>query len=260
MLAAPTAVHAGVVAACADGSVILAKKWAHVNCMGAVEVAPEDVPPIGSGKTPRTIAWSNFMREQEALRRAAGSEFAPTNRIQNRARVAPSNRRRPTLNTDAAPNPSQSRRPSLKLAADEKRDLALLVDFSQRKIPAALVRTQAGAKIAVMQVAHSKAFEAKLRAVQQRTETARSGPVLVFSLEPAGTDLSTTPLSFVQGGPGFHPSAGDPRELGWIEDGSAASATGSRALGYIVLPEFFDVSRPIAIFWGDAVVATTLRR
>jgi len=82
----------------------------------------------------------------------------------------------------------------------------------------------------------------------------------VFSLEPANADLVATHLSFSQRGRGFRPGAGDPRELGWIDDDDASARSGDKRIGYIILPRFYEVSRPLAVFWGDSVVATTLRR
>jgi hypothetical protein len=114
--------------------------------------------------------------------------------------------------------------------------------------------------MAVLKIAHSLAFEAQLRARRRAAGNPASGPVLVFSLEPANAALTTTHLSFAQRGPSFLPSAGDPREFSWIHDGEARTRLGNGRLGYIVLPASFDVSRPMVVFWDDSVVATTLRR
>jgi hypothetical protein len=211
LLTTPAVVRAGIVAACADGSVILAKKWTDVHCAGAVEVAPED-------------------RSSQALLREIPSQ------------------------------PSPAARPSLTLSADESRDLARLVDLSQRGTPAILELAHDGDTTAVLQIAHSRAFEAQLRARQRAAANFPLGRVLVFSLEPADSDLVATHLSFSQRGRGFRPGAGDPRELGWIDAGGATTELGDRRIGYIILPRFYEVSRPLAVFWGDSVVATTLRR
>jgi hypothetical protein len=136
----------------------------------------------------------------------------------------------------------------------------LLVELSQRSTPAVLEHALEGAGTAVLQIAHYRAFEAQLHARQRAAGDFRFGPVLVFSLEPASTDLRATPLSFVQGGPGFSPNVDDPRDFGWIGEGDSRGQAEGRRLGYIVLPESFEVLRPLAVFWGDAVVATTLRR
>jgi hypothetical protein len=260
LIAAPALAHAGVVAACGDGSVILAKRWDDVNCAGAIEVAPDDVPPIGSGKKPRPIAWANFLREQEELQRASRRPPVPVNRVKKRA-PAVSAVRDESEDRYRSTRPSRTySRPSLRLTAEERRDLSLLVELSQRSTPAVLEHTRAGAGTAVMQIAHSRAFEAHLHARQRAAGDYRFGPILVFSLEPAGTDLRAAPLSFVQGGPGFSPNVDDPRDFGWIGEGDTRGKAKGRRLGYIVLPESFEVSRPLAAFWGDAVVATTLRR
>jgi len=259
-VAAPALSHAGVVAACGDGSVILAKKWEHVNCVGAIEVAPEDVPPIGSGKKPRPIAWANFLREQEKIQRESQRTPPRIDRAKNRAPDVSAVR---DASEDRYPSARLRRaytRPSLRLTAAERRDLSLLVELSQRSTPAVLEHTRTGAGTAVMQIAHSRAFEAQLHARQRAAGDYRFGPILVFSLEPGSTDLRTAPLSFVQGGPGFSPNVDDPRDFGWIGESDTRGKAKGKRLGYVVLPESFEVSRPLAVFWGDAVVATTLRR
>lgn len=246
---APAVARAGVVAVCADGSIILAKKWGDVNCAGAVEVAPADVPPIGSGIRPRSIAWANFLREQEAMRRATPPYPAAMDR-------------RTRASADHIPSrPHRSVEPSLSLTRAEHRDLALLVDLSQRHSPAILTHRQAGGdSVAVLQLAHSRAFEARLHARQRAAGSLSSGPVLAFSLElPIGSS-AIPPLSFVQGGRDFQPNTSDPREFGWIEGGAGEVVAGDRRLGYVALPESFELSRRVAVLWGDSVVATTLDR
>jgi hypothetical protein len=263
--------HAGVVAACSDGSVILAKKWSDVNCAGAVEVTPDGVPPIGSGIRPVPAAWANFLREQKAMRRANPSAGHRVDHASDRPTAdsaanensivrTQADRRRQPLARYASSQPSPGARPSLTLFNDERRDLAHIVELSQRDTPAILEHMHAGDTTAVLQIAHSRAFEAQLRARQRAVANFPTGPVIVFSLEPAGADLVSTHLSFSQGGRGFRPGTGDPRELGWIDDDDTRNQSGNRRLGYIVLPESFEVSRPLAVFWGDAVVAATLRR
>lgn len=276
-IAIPAAARAGVVAVCADGSIMIAKKWADVNCAGAIEVAPDDVPPIGSGIRPRSIAWANFLGEQEAMRRESERVRTRANRVSGRSPAVPTvreesldptrayrndnaNGNKRALSGDLARHPSAAMRASFTLTADERRDLALLVDLSQRDTPAILKFTQNGVTTASLKIAHSRAFEAKLRA-HQRTASARHlGTVLVFSLEPGNADAMDTSLSFVQGGPSFRPNARNSREFGWIDDVDAATGQATTRLGYIVLPESFEVSRPLAVFWGDAVMGATLRR
>jgi hypothetical protein len=222
LLTTPAVVQAGVVAVCADGSIIFAKKSSDVNCAGAVEVAPEDVPPIGSRTRPVPIAWANFLREQEAMRSASPATLDRVNRASHRplggsaARENPvvrtnADRRRQVLTRGVSSRPSSGARPSLTLTSEDRHDLALIVDLSQRDVPAILEHTHAGETTAVLQIAHSRAFEAQLRARQRASANFPSGPVIVFTLEPANADLVATRLSFSQGGRGFRPGTGDPR-------------------------------------------------
>ena len=134
-----------------------------------------------------------------------------------------------------------------------------LVDLSQRHAPATLELPRAAATAAVLRIAHSRAFEERLRARVREAGRYLSGRVLVFSVEAGAVDFAATSLSFHQGGAGFRPRVDDPGEIGWVDAVSGAREWADRRLGYVVLPVFFDVSRPLAIFWDDAVVATTLR-
>jgi hypothetical protein len=259
LLTTPTVAHAVITAACPDGSIVRAKKWIDVHCAGAVEVALDDATPVGSGVRARSIAWENFLRDQEAMRRAGQQALIDVGHVSNQPPAGLADRPRQTRTRDVSSLRPLTPEYSLALTSDERRDLGLLVDLSQRDTPAILEYIRDGATVAVLQIAYSRAFEAKLRAHQTGVGSLPAGPVLVFSLEPGHAADLATRLAFSQRGAGFRPSAGDPREFSWIHNGEAKTGVGTRRLGYIVLPAFYELSRPLVVFWGDAVVATTLR-
>lgn len=218
----PTEARA-LVAACADGSVVLARGWRDVHCAGAVEVAPGTVPPMGMPKSLPTGVPQSFRRQLEAARERDIDEQLAS--------------------VDAAPPPLVS------LDATQRRDLARFIELSQAAEAASIEREGGEAPPARMRIAHSRAFESKLRAVLAARGASAPGPILVFSLEPSAAAFADATPAFAQRGVTFRPRSGDRTQLGWL---------GER-LGYLALPAGFELSRPLAIFWGDAVAAAWLQ-
>ena len=98
-----------------------------------------------------------------------------------------------------------------------------------------------------MRLAYAQEYEAKLHAA---LSPSIAGPVLVFSLDHGTLRPAGEPLAFAQGGVSFRPATHDPAQLGWIP---GARAAGVEQIGYVALPSGFDLTRPVAIFWGDAI-------
>jgi hypothetical protein len=237
--ALPTSARA-LIAACADGSVVFAKRWEDVRCSGAVEVAPEDVPQFGYVPRDRSAERRAFSREHEAMReRDLEAQLAalPARAIQAR-------RSAPAL-------------PLVALSAAEYRDLARLVALSRERAAVAIER---GAAPVQIRLAHSRAFEERLRADLVARGSSAPGPVLLFSVEPTAGSLGAMPPSFAQRGVTFRPQPMDPSQLGWIAGADAAPDRSAPRLGYVALPADFDLARPLVVFWGDAVAAAWLRR
>ena len=237
--ALPTTARA-LIAACADGSVVFAKRWEDVHCAGAVEVAPENMPQLGYVPRDRSAERRAFSRQHEAMReRDLEAQLAalPAPAIQAR--------------------PSAPALPLVALSAAEYRDLARLVALSQERAAVAIER---GAPPVQMRLAHSRAFEARLRADLAARGASAPGPILLFSVEPTAGSLGAMPPSFAQRGVTFRPQPMDRSQLGWIVGADAAPDRGAPRLGYVALPAGFDLTRPLVVFWGDAVAAAWLRR
>ena len=236
--ALPTTARA-LIAACADGSVVFAKRWEDVHCAGAVEVAPEDVPQFGYVPRDRAAERRTFSRQHEAMReRDLEAQLA--------ALLAPAIQARP----------SDPVLPLVALSAAEYRDLARFVALSEER---AAVAIEHGAPPVQIRLAHSRAFDERLRADLAARGSSAPGPILLFSVEPTAGSLGAMPPSFAQRGVTFRPQAMDPSQLGWIAGGNAAPDRGAPRLGYVALPAGFDLARPLIVFWGDAVAAAWLR-
>jgi len=233
----PSAGHA-LIAACADGSVIFAKKWEDVRCAGAAEVAPQDVPQLGFVPRDAAKQRQTLRRELEAMREG-----------DLEAQLA-------ALPAVGAP-PGASGLPLVALGAAEQRDLARLIAVGRERAAASIERAAPHGRI---RLAHSRAFEARLRAGLGARGSSAPGPVLLFSLEPGAAGLGATPPCFAQGGVTFRPHPMDSGQLGWIAVAAGAPERGAPRLGYVVLPAGFDLARPLVVFWGDAVAAAWLRR
>ena len=87
------------------------------------------------------------------------------------------------------------------------------------------------------------------------------GPVVLFiaDAESGGSFSFYGNLTFVQSGIAFHPSTDDPLQLGVIRGRLGPLEDGGRVLGYVVLPERLDLSRPTDIYWNDRQVTATLQ-
>ena len=229
-----------LIATCADGSVVFAKKWQDVRCTGAVEVAPNDVPQFGFVPRDRAAERRAFNRQHEATReRDLEAQLAALPAVSAQAR------------------PAGAALPLVALSAAEYRDLVHLVSLSQERAEVAI---EGGAPPVQIRLAHSRAFEARLRTDFAARGSSAPGPILLFSVEPSAVGLGTTPPSFAQRGVTFRPQPMDPSQLGWIAGGGAAPGRSAPRLGYVALPAGFDLTRPLVVFWGDAVAAAWLRR
>ncbi len=67
-------------------------------------------------------------------------------------------------------------------------------------------------------------------------------------------------FTFVQGHVAFHPEPNDPRQLGILDGALGDLTAGERVLGYAVLPEGIDLSRPTDVYWNDRRISVALLR
>lgn len=229
-LVLPTAAFAlerPIVAGCGDGSVVFAAKWEDVHCAGAVRMTRGRVPGVGAVPDPTPHVSPREVARERALEREI-------------AAVVPSAGGAPIGSADVM------------LPTAEHRALRDLVVLGRAPASAGLAYRRDGARPARIDVAYSRDLDERVRATFEQVGIPLAGPVLAFRLD-AGP--STPVPAFAQGGVTHRPDPRDVRELGWVREIGAAPATGPR-LGYAVLPAGFDVTRPLVLFWGDAVAAT----
>ena len=101
-------------------------------------------------------------------------------------------------------------------------------------------------------------FSQRLRQVESRLEQAwasrgglQSGGVLVFTALSKRPEAFHANLTFVQGHLSFQPEIGNARQLGILQGRLGDLAADELVLGYVVLPDAMDPSRPMDIYWND---------
>ncbi|MDJ0848675.1 MAG: hypothetical protein QNK04_09880 [Myxococcota bacterium] len=234
-LVASAAEARALVATCEDGSIVLARDWADVRCRGAMEVEPDDLT-LGVHHS-RLPDVATLRRSHEAAReRGLDEQLA---RLETRAADRP-----PAGIAAGEPSRRAARVP---LGPTERRDLARAFRAGGA---VAIARDAGNGTTLRLRIAYSSVVEERVR-----RHIATERPVLVFAIEPDGARFSGGLPSVAQGGVTFRPSLAEP------DQGGRLDATGRGASrGYIVLPAGFDPARPLALFWGDAVVAARLAR
>jgi len=249
---------------CPDGSIFIVKRVESVPCKNAKLVEPDEVPPIRPQYLPRPYAWQRFHQQQDPnnpynlidqaeevrdpqLRDEPGQPAPPPRTAPQQASLAP-----PPVS--AAP----PRAPVVDLALGEAelRDLSMIVELSQQRAPASFSRGDDAAPTLVVRLAHSTAFESRVRAARGGSPT---GPVVLFSAEAVAPETFHANLTFTQGHSAFHPDPADPRHFGLLRGGLGSIAAGESVLGYAVLPPGVDVTRPLDVYWNDHRLTTTLR-
>ncbi len=88
---------------------------------------------------------------------------------------------------------------------------------------------------------------------------ASGGPVVLFVADADSGGSFYGNLTFVQDGIAFHPSNDNPTELGVIRGRLGPLESGSNVLGYVVLPERLDPSRPMDVYWNDRQLTATFQ-
>jgi hypothetical protein len=272
---ASPAAQASITGVCPDGSIFVVQSAEAIPCSQAKHVEPGEVPPLKPALLPRPYAWEVFQQQQDpnnpynlvdAARqvreaRAADPSAAPPQAALSTpppsvGLVPP----QPEATTAAAPRPAAAAGPlDLGLSDEEARDLALIVELSQQRAPAALERSDDGGATLSLRVAPSAAFEARLREALTGRGHALAGPVLLFSVRAAGSGVFHPNFTFVQDHEAFHPDAADPAQLGLIRGSAGAIGPESEVLGYAVLPAGFELGRPLDLYWDDRQLSATLR-
>jgi hypothetical protein len=277
VITAPPA-NAVITGVCPDGSMYIVPRAALIPCRNSKQVEPSDMPPIRPQNMPRPHAWEVFNRSKDpnnpynvidagrAVRDVDRPAPMREARVGNRApEPAPTEQLGSSYTPEQPPPvsaPPPARRsgpPDLALAPEEVRDLGLIVEYSQQRAPAMLVRGDAGSQAMVVRIAQSNSFEARLRDAALRAGTPIAGPVVLFSAKCEKPESFYANLTFVQGHVAFHPETGVGVQLGVIDGHLGELGPGEGVLGFVVLPGHMDLSQPMDIYWDDHQVTATLR-
>jgi hypothetical protein len=260
------AATASITGVCPDGSIYIVQRAQQIPCRDSKRVRPEDVPPIKPELLPRPYGWEVFHRRNDPnnpynlIDAARNDETAPrASQPAPTATPAP-----PPQQASVAPPPVSAAPPAarldLGLSPEDVRDLALIVEYSQQRAPATLVRgAEYDPPSLVLRVAQSGAFDARLRAASKRAGSPVHGAAVLFSAVANRDESFYANLTFVQGHMAFHPEPRSAQEVGVIDGRLGRLRPAESVLGYVVLPASMDLSQPMDIYWNDQQVTATLR-
>jgi hypothetical protein len=263
--------RASITGVCPDGSFFVVQTAEAIPCSGAKEVEPSELPPLKPELLPRPFAWEVFNQQQnpnnpynliDAARQVREARAPEAAEAAVREAGQPAREPAPSASPPGqapAARPAQDGPVDLGLTDQDARDLALIVDLSQQKAPAAFAKEEAGKPTLTVQVAPSAAFEARLREAWAASGREIAGPVVLFSVRALARESFHPNFTFVQGHEAFHPDPGNPRQLGLIRGGVGELPPDSGLLGYVVLPEQVQLAQPLDIYWDDRQITATLR-
>jgi hypothetical protein len=270
LLASPAATT--ISGLCPDGSIFIVQREADIPCTAAKQVAPDEMPPIKPEFLPRPYAWEVYQQQQDPnnpynlvdkARDVRAGQIGPEDVTGPPGAEPPQSAPQPT--PSSAPPPPVSAAPpapaQLALSPQEKRDLALIVELTQERVPATFESASSGdTPTLVVRLAHSPAFEARLHRFWAERGEPPVGPVVLFSAEAAAPGAFWANFTFSQGHTAFHANPEDPRQMGLIDGSRGPLAAGDGVLGYVVLPADVDVAQPMDVYWNDRRLVATLRR
>lgn len=267
-IVAPDA-SASISGVCPDGSMFIVQRIASVPCRGAKTVEPSDVPPLKPEFLPRPHGWEVHNRRNDPNNPYNLIDSTPIDQrdaVQRTSRPAP--RETQTVRAAAPQVRQQAPAPpappmqvqgvgSLGLADAEISDLATIVELSQRNAPAAILSRGTGGRV---QLARSQAFESRLRESFAQRGQQTSGNVVLFRVDTEASGAFWGNLTFVQGHIAYQPDAEEPTQLGLIRGNMGELGSDEAVLGYVVIPDGFDLSQPVNIYWNDLQITATLTR
>jgi len=274
VIAAPAG-FASVTGVCPDGSMFIVQRAESIPCRDAKAVEPSDVPPMKPEYLPRPYGWEVFYRKNDPnnpYNLIHPQSPAPTNPVDRApdgrndprpSREQPVNEtgtsERPDLQAASAPLARSAQRidgSALDLVDTEVEDLVMIVELSQRGVPASFTDDGSQGRV---RLARSLAFEGRMREHLAGRGHASGGPVVLFVADADSGGSFYGNLTFVQNGIAYHPSNANPYELGVIQGRLGPLDNGSSVLGYVVLPERLDPSYPIDVYWNDRQLTVTFQ-
>ncbi|MCG8592651.1 MAG: mannose-6-phosphate isomerase [Proteobacteria bacterium] len=269
LVAAPG--QAAITGVCPDGSMFIVQSAEAIPCPEAKRVSPHELPPLKPEYLPRPYGWQQHQQRHDpnnpynlidsVRRERAARQPQATTGVRAPQRLSPvpppqaQSPPRPPLAPRAA---AAARAPGVALSAEERRDLFLIVELSQEDAPASFSHAGANGQEALyIALAQSPSFADRLR--RQRPGAAGQ-PVVLFSAMALVPGEFHGNFLFAQGPHAYHPDHADPDRFGVLEGELGALQSESVVLGYVVLPEGFDLSQPLDIYWNDWRLETTLAR
>ncbi len=259
------AAHAGsgtLTGLCPDGSVFVVRQREAIPCSNAKLVEPSEVPPLRPELLPRPYTWEVYSqgadpnnpynlidaaREVRALRQGGAPAPSDAGALAGAPAVQPST---PALGPAPASAPAASA--TLGLSEDEIRDLFLIVELSQGAAPAEFVKEDAdGSEAMAVALAHSAAFEERLRGEHLQAASLEAGSVLLFSVVAQRAEPFHATLTFTQAHLAFSPDPANPLQLGLLQGRLGDLEAGEVVLGWIALPPAMDLRQPMGLYWND---------
>lgn len=259
---------AGISGVCPDGSIYVVQRPELIPCSSSKQVEPHELPPLRGEYLPRPYGWELHQKRQDQNNPYNLVDLAPSLQLRGGAEAhsAPGDaplaaeagagqRLAPEPRAGSAEPAQEWRAEPLPIAAplapEELRDLMQIVELSQESAPA---RFPAEADGVALDLARSRSFEPHLQ-----QQLGARGPVVLFAARaerPAAAFRGQ--LTFVQGHRAFYPDLADPAQLGVLSGSLGELSPDEVLLGYVVLPEDYDPSQEIEIFWHDRQLNVTL--
>lgn len=287
---------------CPDGSIFIVQSRSAVPCEEAKQVHPNDIPPLNPELLPMPYGWKQFQDRQNPNNPYNVVDSAPSVRPLGGPRAGgPSdlNRRPDERRRRFVPHSSPSSSESIESGSTERpferpfqsarvtpspvyaaargatnqgapifseqdlRDLAQIVELSQRRAPATFGPREGGssneANALTVRIAYSASFEPRLRALFRERGGMPPGDVLLFSVGASEPQPFFGNLTFVQAGVVYHPNRDDVRDLGVLRSELGMVSGREPLLGYARLPEEMDLRREIDIYWNDRLLSAILK-
>jgi hypothetical protein len=251
-------VSTAITGLCPDGSIFIVQTETAIPCHDAKLVAPDEVPPLRPEYLPSPYTWQvyhqtrnpnnpyNLIDAARQIRTMQSGEDDPST-----APPAVSSGPQAGEVIEAAPLATVAP-VDLGLTDQEMRDLFQIVQLSQEYTPASFARETAdGRGIFEVSVAHSSAFENRLREAWASRGGLAGGRILLFAALSKQPEEFFANLTFVQGHLTFQPDSASARQLGILQGRLGSLQANELVLGYVVLPAQIDLSADLDIYWND---------
>jgi hypothetical protein len=250
---------AGLSGVCPDGSMFIVQQAYQIPCRDGKVVDANDMPPIRPEYMPTPYTWQvynqrnnpnnpyNLLEAADQVRGMAQTGVPLTPAGAELAGSAPA----PAVSSGPPPGRAPVGPLDLGLADDELRGLYQIVELRQESAPAHIGRRTAdGRGVFKVAFAHSRAFEERIQQAWS-SRGGLDGPVLLFTANSKQAEDFFANFTFVQRHLTFQPDRESPRQLGVLQGRLGALDAGELVLGYVVLPDTFDLGSDVDIYWND---------